>query len=34
MTIQVMCVSEIALEATGKRRFVVPLPRTDFSESV
>jgi phenylacetate-CoA ligase len=27
MTVQVTCVSEIALEATGKRRFVVPLPR-------
>jgi hypothetical protein len=27
MTVQVACVSEIALEATGKRRFVVPLPR-------
>jgi phenylacetate-CoA ligase len=26
MTVQVACVSEIALEATGKRRFVVPLP--------
>jgi phenylacetate-CoA ligase len=27
MTVQVACVREIALDATGKRRFVVPLPR-------
>ncbi|MCL5281480.1 MAG: hypothetical protein M1376_16405 [Planctomycetes bacterium] len=27
MTVQVACVDEIALEATGKRRLLVPLPR-------
>jgi hypothetical protein len=27
MTVQVTCVDEIPLEATGKRRLMVPLPR-------
>ncbi len=27
MTVQVVCVDEIAIEATGKRRLIVPLPR-------